>query len=155
MTAKATATKAANKFPGRCVDCRGRVEPDRGYLLGKEDASGRRRVRCHACEAKAQLPPPPPDQEAGRRAREREEARRQAERREEARRAIREREWARARELLVVLGLEPPVCVDQIRARFRDLARQLHPDRGGDARRFIEARKAYEEVIAIAGRELG
>lgn len=43
---------------------------------------------------------------------------------------------------LAVLGLSDPVDNDMIRERYRRLAMQHHPDRGGDPARFIELREA-------------
>lgn len=42
--------------------------------------------------------------------------------------------------------LELPIDADwpQIQARYRQLAAQLHPDRGGDAARFMQVREAFE-----------
>lgn len=45
---------------------------------------------------------------------------------------------------LQVLDLPTDSSQQQIRQRYRQLASQHHPDRGGDARRFIQLREAYE-----------
>lgn len=50
-----------------------------------------------------------------------------------------------------VLGLDGSANLDQVESRFRELAHQYHPDKGGDAERFHEIVKAREE----ARRELG
>jgi len=51
-------------------------------------------------------------------------------------------------ELLGKLGL-PPYAVEQdIRRRFRELAKQYHPDAGGDAGMFIELMDQYRKLIS-------
>lgn len=52
---------------------------------------------------------------------------------------------------LRVLGLMPPVDRLAIKKKFRELALASHPDRGGDARSFIEIEHAYREALVIAG----
>lgn len=42
------------------------------------------------------------------------------------------------------LELEAGASQQAIRSRYRQLAAQLHPDRGGDSEAFIEVRRAYE-----------
>ena len=46
-------------------------------------------------------------------------------------------------ESLAVLGLEPGVTWSEIKTTYRRLAAQHHPDKGGDAARFIRIREAY------------
>lgn len=47
------------------------------------------------------------------------------------------------------LGFEgPPVNAETLRVRFRELAREHHPDRGGDAGRMSALNAAYEEGLA-------
>lgn len=48
------------------------------------------------------------------------------------------------RQALQVLALEEGASQQQIRARYRQLAARLHPDKGGDSEAFIEVRRAYE-----------
>ncbi len=43
-----------------------------------------------------------------------------------------------------VLGLEVDASFQMIRKTYRKLAGQYHPDKGGDAIRFMEIREAYE-----------
>lgn len=45
---------------------------------------------------------------------------------------------------LGVLGLRANASWPEIRARYRELASNSHPDKGGDAKVFIQIRKAYE-----------
>ena len=47
-----------------------------------------------------------------------------------------------------ILGLPATATKQEIKARYRDLAKQHHPDKpGGDARKFDEITKAYEEAL--------
>ena len=41
-----------------------------------------------------------------------------------------------------VLGLEDTASPDEVKARWRSLASEHHPDNGGNAERFDECRKA-------------
>lgn len=50
----------------------------------------------------------------------------------------------RRSEALVVLGLERNASNQQIKSRYRKLASENHPDRGGNNESFIKIRKAYE-----------
>ncbi len=43
-----------------------------------------------------------------------------------------------------VLELEPDAAWPQVQKSYRRMASQHHPDRGGNARRFLEVREAYE-----------
>ena len=48
------------------------------------------------------------------------------------------------------LGLPDTATPDEVKARWRELASEHHPDNGGDADRFHECRKAYEQAHALA-----
>lgn len=48
------------------------------------------------------------------------------------------------RQALETLRLKPGASQQQIRSRYRQLAAQLHPDKGGCSEAFIEVRRAYE-----------
>ena len=61
--------------------------------------------------------------------------------------ARRERGRDRGPEYLAVLGLEPGATAEQIKTRYRDLAREHHPDRGGDTARMAEINEAYETLV--------
>ncbi len=50
-------------------------------------------------------------------------------------------------EILRKLGLPPDVGVQDIKRRFRALAKKYHPDTGGDAGKFIELMTAYRQLI--------
>lgn len=49
-----------------------------------------------------------------------------------------------------VLGLPETASPDEVKARWRVLAGEHHPDNGGDAVRFDECRKAYQQAYASA-----
>jgi hypothetical protein len=95
-------------------------------------------------------------QEEERRRLEDEELRRQE---EELRRAI--EQWRRILEDLLgrpsrppwceVLGLSPAATKGQIKRRFRELAKQHHPDvEGGDAKLFVRVKQAYDDAMKQA-----
>jgi DnaJ-class molecular chaperone len=48
------------------------------------------------------------------------------------------------------LGLHEDATKNEVIARWRELAGQLHPDRGGDPDAFYQARKAYEKALELA-----
>ena len=45
-----------------------------------------------------------------------------------------------------VLGVEADASWQQVQRRYRELAAKHHPDKGGDKRRFMEIRQAYEDL---------
>jgi hypothetical protein len=47
-------------------------------------------------------------------------------------------------EALEILGLSTDVSWNEIKSRYRVLAARFHPDKGGEASKFIELRQAYE-----------
>ena len=49
-----------------------------------------------------------------------------------------------------VLGLEPSASADEVKAHWRKLASQHHPDRGGDAELFDTLRQAYNQALRDA-----
>ncbi len=55
------------------------------------------------------------------------------------------RSWAE------VLDVPPHAPTDAIRARYRELAREHHPDRGGDAARMTEVNAAYQAAMRERG----
>jgi hypothetical protein len=48
-----------------------------------------------------------------------------------------------------VLGLRPGATREDIESAFRSLARQHHPDKGGEPAEFIAAQKAREEALRL------
>jgi hypothetical protein len=48
--------------------------------------------------------------------------------------------------LLSLLGLPPHAGLQEIKSKFRALAKKYHPDHGGDAARFIEMMDIYEQL---------
>jgi DnaJ-domain-containing protein 1 len=48
---------------------------------------------------------------------------------------------------LRVLGLPQDASFDQVRQQYRTLAKRYHPDRGGDATRFIQIDGAYKAYV--------
>jgi len=49
-------------------------------------------------------------------------------------------------ELLALLGLPSHAGIVEIKQRFRALAKQYHPDQGGDSEQFIELVNLYERL---------
>lgn len=50
-------------------------------------------------------------------------------------------------DVLSVFGLNPGASVDDIKKRFRELAKKYHPDQGGDNEKMIELIDAYNKLI--------
>lgn len=48
------------------------------------------------------------------------------------------------------LGLPESATPDEVKARWRELASEHHPDKGGDGETFDEYRKAYEKALVEA-----
>ena len=48
-------------------------------------------------------------------------------------------------------GYSWPASADQVRRRFRELAKQFHPDAGGDAAEFVALNRSYQRALAVAG----
>jgi DnaJ-class molecular chaperone len=53
---------------------------------------------------------------------------------------------------LEILGLPPESTVEEIKARWKALASEHHPDRGGDAAKFSEFRQAYTKALELASK---
>ncbi len=50
-------------------------------------------------------------------------------------------------EVLSVFGLDPGAGMEDIKRRFRELAKKYHPDHGGDNDKMIELIDAYNKLI--------
>ena len=50
-------------------------------------------------------------------------------------------------ELLSYFGLPPDSSIEDIKRKFRELAKQYHPDHGGDSNKFIKLMEIYEKLI--------
>jgi hypothetical protein len=48
---------------------------------------------------------------------------------------------------LALLGLPPYAGPDDIKKRFRELAKRYHPDMGGEGEKFIELMEIYERLL--------
>lgn len=48
--------------------------------------------------------------------------------------------------LLSILGLSQGATLEDIKQRFRELALEFHPDRGGDSEKFIEILDVYKRL---------
>lgn len=46
-----------------------------------------------------------------------------------------------------VLGLKQSATKDEIKKKYRELAKKHHPDAGGDPKKFTQIQSAYEEAI--------
>ena len=49
-------------------------------------------------------------------------------------------------ECLTVLGLRPPLTLEDVKQTYLAKAMEMHPDRGGDPAAFIRLKKAFEEA---------
>ena len=45
-----------------------------------------------------------------------------------------------------ILGVAPDATPDQIKAAYRQLVKDHHPDRGGDPERFMQIQQAYQQI---------
>ncbi len=50
-------------------------------------------------------------------------------------------------ELLSIFGLHPGASVDDIKKRFRELAKKYHPDHGGESEKMIDLLDAYHKLL--------
>ena len=49
--------------------------------------------------------------------------------------------------MLSVLGLHPGASVDDVKKRFRELAKKYHPDHGGESEKMIDLLDAYHKLL--------
>lgn len=59
-------------------------------------------------------------------------------------------QWARVHTppCIAAFGLRLPCTEEQLRQAYRERVKRLHPDRGGDKRRFLRLQAAFEEAVA-------
>ena len=50
------------------------------------------------------------------------------------------------------LGLPSTATVDEVKAKWKSLASQHHPDKGGDAETFNSMRQAYKKALELASK---
>lgn len=57
--------------------------------------------------------------------------------------------WARSEtpRCLAVLGLRVPCSEEDLKRAYRQKVKKLHPDRGGDQRRFLQLQAQFEEAL--------
>ena len=62
--------------------------------------------------------------------------------------------WAREQtpKCLVTLGLRLPCTEDDVMRSYRKCVKRLHPDRGGDQRRFLLLQTDFEQALYIPAR---
>jgi hypothetical protein len=53
-------------------------------------------------------------------------------------------------EFLAILGLKPPVSVEDVKQAYLDKAKTAHPDRGGQTQAFIRLHEAFEQATEYA-----
>ena len=65
--------------------------------------------------------------------------------------------WARHQtpRSIAALGLMMPCTVGDLKRAYRGKVMQLHPDRGGDQRRFLLLQAEFEEALAILTQRAG
>ncbi len=56
----------------------------------------------------------------------------------------------RTLEILAVLGLKPPVSVEDVKQAYLEKAKTAHPDRGGDRQAFVRLHEAFEQATEYA-----
>jgi hypothetical protein len=49
-------------------------------------------------------------------------------------------------ECIAILGLMPPVTLEDVKQAYLAKARTMHPDRGGDPEQFVRLQKAFEDA---------
>ena len=53
-------------------------------------------------------------------------------------------------DFLVILGLIPPVSVEDVKQAYLDKAKAAHPDRGGSTEEFVRLQNAFEQATEYA-----
>jgi hypothetical protein len=64
-------------------------------------------------------------------------------------------EWVRKNtpRCILALGLTMPCTEEEILTAYRLKVKQLHPDRGGDRRKFMRLQAHFEQAMALVGNE--
>ncbi len=62
-------------------------------------------------------------------------------------------DWARGDtpRAIAALGLRLPCTEDDLKRAYRQQVKRLHPDHGGDPRRFLLLQAHFEEALALVG----
>jgi hypothetical protein len=50
---------------------------------------------------------------------------------------------------VAALGLQMPCTVEQVKEAYRERVKELHPDRGGDMRRFLKLQSHFEDALRV------
>lgn len=61
-------------------------------------------------------------------------------------------DWARREtpRCLTALGLRLPCTEEEVKQAYRDKVKHLHPDHGGDKRKFLKLQACFEESLSLA-----
>ncbi|MEK6249581.1 MAG: hypothetical protein N2C12_15470, partial [Planctomycetales bacterium] len=51
---------------------------------------------------------------------------------------------------LISLDLFPPITEAEVMLAYRKRVKQLHPDRGGDLRKFLQLQRHFEQALNLA-----
>lgn len=64
-------------------------------------------------------------------------------------------EWVRKNSprCILALGLTLPCTEEQVLAAYRRKVKDLHPDRGGDRRKFLRLQSHFEQALALVGND--
>ena len=50
---------------------------------------------------------------------------------------------------VAALGLQMPCTVEQVKEAYRERVKEMHPDRGGDMRRFLKLQSHFEDALRV------
>ena len=50
---------------------------------------------------------------------------------------------------MLLLGVDPPLTIEDLKQAFRKKARSTHPDKGGCGDEFIEVKEAYDFLLEL------
>jgi hypothetical protein len=64
-------------------------------------------------------------------------------------------EWVRSDRprCIEALGLRFPCTSDEVLAAYRRKVKQMHPDLGGDTKKFLQLQEHFQQAMALATRE--